>query len=130
MEVLITIIYMGACAHSYWELKQSSIKSTMEIIKSDKLAQKIICKYTATSHIRITDTKEIPLKIFNALSSSIVNRSMLFNIPPPSRTEAGYRFISAKEMLQITKKSTLSPAKAGKRLKAAADIRLKIIPPS
>ena len=121
---------MGACAHIYWELKQSSIKSTMEIIKSDKLAQKIICKYTATSHIRITDTKEIPLKIFNALSSSIVNKSMLFNIPPPSRTEAGYRFISAKEMLQIIKKSTLSPAKAGKRLKAAADKRLKIIPPS
>ena len=98
------------------------------MIKSDKFEAKTSWKYTQTSQSKIMAKTDTPLAIFSEILYGKVILKMHLNIPPPSKTPAGYKFIIASEKLETIKKLLASPL-IGKARKIRAEIILKIIPP-
>lgn len=119
---------LRTCIYAW--LKHISTSKTIDTTNKEILAWKMICRYTAKSHITVTERNETRCQMRPALPSSINISNMLLRMPPPSKIEAGYIFISAKEMLHKTKKLIHSPLKNGKAAANNAKRKLNNIPPN
>ena len=72
---------------------------------------------------------DVILLSFSATSLDQIKDASAFIIPPPSRIDIGYKFITASEMLPTTKNSHVSPPNPKIDTKMA-DIKFKKMPPS
>ena len=93
----------------YRYVKHNSTNKTTEIKKSEKFDTNTIWKYTAIIHIKIAQMNDVILLSFSATSLDQIKDASAFIIPPPSRIDIGYKFITASEMLPTTKNSHVSP---------------------
>lgn len=96
---------------------------------SDTLAEKMICKYTETSQRIIAKTKDTIKHIFSATSSLVFIKSSDFKMPPPSKIDTGYKFISASEALSKEKVDRVSFFCTFIKKVKRANSKLKMIPP-